>query len=507
MSNPIAVGSLTEIRYAPEVVFGQPSFLPFKHLRNVSFGVNLQKEVYQSEERSPDRQRQDVRHGYHIVTGQIGAEVDFAALGEFIEAALGGVWVGPSSTKSFPALTLDSATSRVTVVSSAFDTLDIVKGDIFQISASAPIAGVTDRLFTAASVATQSIQVEAGDISTTTTVSATITKVSQRFTSGNIYRSFTVERYLSDLGLYQQFVGVRLNSVTFTAPASGLVNVNMDFIGRDAYMVSDSTYSIARQPLPQARRMVSVDAEIRIDGQTIGYATALELTINNNLAGVQVVGQDLVRNILFGQKQDVTGTMTLLLVNNEAYEKFINEETVEMILRLKDANTLTPSVSIMQFTLPRVKYMSAEVDDAPDTGIALQIAFTALAPEGSVSAAPLNLVPPVISGIPSIGAVLTCSTGIWLGSSYTYQWQRDSGVGFVDIGGATNSTFTVTSSDATFDLRCVVTATNLGGSTSAASNAVSIPEAITLVAPNFISSLATFTRAQVNTFATAEVPA
>lgn len=507
MSNPIAVGSLTEIRYAPEAVFGQPSFQPFKHLRNVSFGVNLQKEVYQSEERSPDRQRQDVRHGYHIVTGQVGAEVDFAALGEFIEAALGGVWTGPSGAKSFPALTLDSATSRVTAVSSAFDTLDIVKGDIFQISASAPIAGVTDRLYTAASVAAQTIQVEDGEIASTTTVSATITKVSQRFTSGNVYRSFTVERYLSDLALYQQFVGVRLNSITFTIPASGLVTVNMDFIGRDAYMVSDSTYSIAQQPLPQARRMVSVDAEIRIDGQTIGYATALELTINNNLAGVQVVGQDLVRNILFGQKQDITGTMTLLLVNNEAYQKFINEETVEMIVRLKDANTLTPSVSAMQFTLPRVKYMSAEVDDAPDTGIALQIAFTALAPEGSSANAPLNLVSPVISGQPTVGAVLTCSTGIWSGSSYSYQWQKDSGVGFVNIGGATNSTYTVVSGDATFDLRCVVTATNLGGSTSAASNVVNIPEAITLIAPNFLSPLTTFTRAQVDSFATGEVPA
>ena len=53
-------------------------------------------------------------------------------------------------------------------------------------------------------------------------------------------------------------------------------------------------------------------------------------------------------------------------------------------------------------------------------------------------------------------------------SGYTYQWKRDGG----NIGGATSSTYALVTADDGHNISCAVTATNTGGSTAQASNAV-----------------------------------
>ena len=71
------------------------------------------------------------------------------------------------------------------------------------------------------------------------------------------------------------------------------------------------------------------------------------------------------------------------------------------------------------------------------------------------------------------GQTVSTSTGSWLDSptSYAYQWQDCDGSGSScsTISGATQSTYTLTSSDVGHTMRAVVTATNSAGSASATS--------------------------------------
>jgi hypothetical protein len=91
---------------------------------------------------------------------------------------------------------------------------------------------------------------------------------------------------------------------------------------------------------------------------------------------------------------------------------------------------------------------------------------------GQVETAPSSTVSPVISGAPIIGQILTSTTGTWTGSSpitYSYQWKR----GVTNIG--TNaSTYTLVTADAGQSISCQVTATNIVGSASATSNALTV---------------------------------
>jgi hypothetical protein len=89
------------------------------------------------------------------------------------------------------------------------------------------------------------------------------------------------------------------------------------------------------------------------------------------------------------------------------------------------------------------------------------------------SVPPTNIDVPHISGTAAVGATLTCTTGNWTGEpdTYAYQWQS----GATNVGG-NSPAYVVAPTDAAASITCVVTATNIGGSTAAPpSNAIAIP--------------------------------
>jgi hypothetical protein len=87
---------------------------------------------------------------------------------------------------------------------------------------------------------------------------------------------------------------------------------------------------------------------------------------------------------------------------------------------------------------------------------------------------PANAAAPVATGSLQGGKPLTVTAGSWYptATSYTYQWQRNPGSGFVDIAGATNPTYFTVPADVTTTMRAHVTATNAYGSVTATAAAV-----------------------------------
>lgn len=90
--------------------------------------------------------------------------------------------------------------------------------------------------------------------------------------------------------------------------------------------------------------------------------------------------------------------------------------------------------------------------------------------------APTNISPPVISGPPYTGDILTSTSGSWSGSptSYDYQWYTCSGTDTLTtpISDADTSQYTIEQSSGYIGIR--VTATNDGGSTSADSSCIEV---------------------------------
>jgi hypothetical protein len=100
----------------------------------------------------------------------------------------------------------------------------------------------------------------------------------------------------------------------------------------------------------------------------------------------------------------------------------------------------------------------------------------ALATETVVaSTPPTNVDVPHISATTlTPGSFIMCTTGNWTGvpTTYAYQWKRD---GTTNVGG-NGPAYSIQAADAGHSITCVVTATNMGGSTAAPpSNAIAVP--------------------------------
>jgi hypothetical protein len=105
-----------------------------------------------------------------------------------------------------------------------------------------------------------------------------------------------------------------------------------------------------------------------------------------------------------------------------------------------------------------------------------------------IAATPVNTAAPTITGGLVGGQTLSATRGAWYpaGTSYTFQWQRDSGSGFGDISGATSTTYTTITADVGAKLRVNVTATNPyanATATSAATGTITTGKPVNGVAP------------------------
>jgi hypothetical protein len=112
----------------------------------------------------------------------------------------------------------------------------------------------------------------------------------------------------------------------------------------------------------------------------------------------------------------------------------------------------------------------------------LGVAFAGAGSATTRATAPRNTSPPSISGLAEVGARLTGSHGTWSGSrplSYAYQWVRCGTQvnNCASIGGATHSSYRLTSADLGHRLLLSVTASNSAGSASATSGATAVVQA------------------------------
>ncbi len=84
---------------------------------------------------------------------------------------------------------------------------------------------------------------------------------------------------------------------------------------------------------------------------------------------------------------------------------------------------------------------------------------------------PLNTALPRVAGSALVGATLTGTTGTWspAGTSYAFQWRRDTGSGYADVPGATRSVYKLLAADKDAMLQLRVVAANADGTLAATS--------------------------------------
>jgi hypothetical protein len=150
-----------------------------------------------------------------------------------------------------------------------------------------------------------------------------------------------------------------------------------------------------------------------------------------------------------------------------------NYYCVDTLAQASGVNVYRSNGEIFGGTTPDYTHLSNEAGRL--IGVEMASFFKQTYPNNNIivpTTLPVNTVAPVISGSGFITDTLSATLGTWTGGqiTYSYQWKRNG----INISGATNSTYIITSSDFETSITCSVTATNLSGAVNASSNTISI---------------------------------
>lgn len=194
--------------------------------------------------------------------------------------------------------------------------------------------------------------------------------------AGTVRRSFTLERYFSDIPSadkpYHRFVGVEFNTLQLQVSANARVTGTFGVIGNDmetaTAVIAGATYS---EP-SETPMLDSFTGTLNEAGTPIGVVTEITLDLDNGLETRFVVGSKTTLRPSIG-RSNVTGQVTAYFENSALLDKFIDEtdSSIEFNLPDGDGNNL-------RFILPRIKYSGGQPDVDGEGPITLAMPFQAL---------------------------------------------------------------------------------------------------------------------------------
>ena len=402
----IATGSQADLGYMLEgaATYGQaPTGTRYKSVRRKSAaGLNLTKDTYDSEEVRSDRMLADSRHGVRRATGDVETEISPGSYDDFFLALLGsadihganGGWTLGAATETTDSVTFAAAPANTITRATSFITAGFRIGDRITIANSvSPNNGDATIIGISSNGLVLTVDRALGN----DTGTATITVKGKKALVGAVYNSFTLERAYMDLATpkYQYFTGMRVNSAAVSLPPTGLATITWNFLGKDASALGDTPISgqalVNGKPYTASNTnavLAAVNGVIAISdtngSRTLATVTELNFTVDNQLGGSEVVGQNVIPEALWGNTQMVTGKVTVLFEDEKMYNLFHDEGEASLMFRMDSPPSLPGG--FLSFTFPRCKFNSGAIGDAVATGLPVEMEFRALLPHAASTA-------------------------------------------------------------------------------------------------------------------------
>lgn len=363
MSGTIAAtGVAKRIFLAPETAFGTPVLTGGKTLRRVNSDLTLGKESYQSQEILSSQQIRDARHGVRRPTGTFAGQLSPGSFDDFWEGLLradfatGVILTGQSLTLAVTAGTLTGT---------GFLAAGLKRSDVIKLSgAGAPNAAINGKnlrisALSATVITTPDLPSGLTDGSLT---GVTITVVGKKLmipATGQIYKSYTLEHWFSDIGISELFTGVRFGQTAIALPASGLVTFNTQIMGQN--MAQNTAQQMITPSAPtSSSSLAGVNGKLRYNGADIALVTGINLSIAPTMEAPAVLGSNIAPFIFQGPFV-VNGSFTALFTDEVLANTFINEVEVALDVMLAMGDVATSD--FMRITLPRIKPMSNQKSD------------------------------------------------------------------------------------------------------------------------------------------------
>lgn len=189
--------------------------------------------------------------------------------------------------------------------------------------------------------------------------------------AGTTRRSFTIERFFSDVTRYRRTVGAEINSFSLECPATGIVTGTFGVIGKDdtggGTVISGATYTADNENTVFA----SPEGDISIGGSSVSVVTAVKFSLENSIENQAVVGQTTKIRGAAG-RSNITGEVTAFYSDDTLLDAFDNETSTELEFTVTDgANTYT-------FTFHNIKFNGGKPEVSGEREISITLPFQAI---------------------------------------------------------------------------------------------------------------------------------
>ena len=190
--------------------------------------------------------------------------------------------------------------------------------------------------------------------------------------AGTTRRSYTVERHHTDIGKYLRSTGCSFNALSLSVAPNSMVTGSFSVIGKAfsvaSTAISGSTYSAETTTAP----FDSFTGSITEGGSSIAVVTSIDLSIDNGMEALYVVGSDETLLPSIG-KSTVTGSITAYFEDATLIDKFIAETASSLSFVLTDQAGNSYTVD-----LPNIKYNSGNPEVGGPGAITVILDFVAL---------------------------------------------------------------------------------------------------------------------------------
>lgn len=354
-----------------------------KTLRRVTASFNLAKETYESGEIRTDYQVADFRHGVRSAEGSLSGELSPGSYSDFIGAALAKDFATGATTTAMVMTTSGAGpTYTLTRASGSWLTDGFKVGDVIRQTIAAFNAADVDKNYlitditsaTALTFVTLNGSTVTVGASAATCVVTVLGKKTFAPTTGHVDRSYTVEEFYSDLPQSEVYTGMKVNTLSMALPATGLVTVDVGFMGKDLNTTGTSQYFTTPTAQGTSGVFAAVNGVLQLNGVTVALLTGINLNINRNMQNATVVGSNSIQE-LFEGRIAVDGDFSAYFDSATIRDLFKDEVEASLTVVLTTSNA--KNADVLAITLPRIKVNSNTRDDG-EQGITAQHSFTAL---------------------------------------------------------------------------------------------------------------------------------
>lgn len=308
----VSTTSKTTLAYAVETVYGQAPTVVGKKLRIRSESLGQEIEKIVSEEIEASRQTRSMILTNVDVSGNIEAELSAQEFDDLFSAALMGNWTTYGTNGASPAaeLSINNATKTITFATAPTTTsaLTNLKPGQYVSLAGASLNPKNVQPVKVVSVTATEITYTGANLVDQANVQASLR--TGYLTHDNVEKSFTLEKFFAEKGLYYIYTGMRLNQFTLSVSAREVVTLSFEFIGQGSEQKSVATFTT---PYTESFDHPVIDAtlgasNLLFDGAPItelGSAgvRSFELTFSNNMEGQEAVA-------VLGNVDVMTGDIT-----------------------------------------------------------------------------------------------------------------------------------------------------------------------------------------------------